>query len=336
MQNWFVVDLRERDGVVLRLEQAIRWFEEAGPLVPTGYILAGHSAGFDDRPLPASVVDLLDDLAGALAETSPREAGLSKLSWKAARSVADRATSSVRDDPPDVANTAAKQAVLRLHGIFSRQPEHPPALPDAREVTDLLDRANIERRRGTGGTLMTEPLVIACGEHLQDFELLDQDARRLGSAIHVDRAYELHDASGRCVLKAAFPSRLIGRTKWTYEVSTPDGSTTISVRRVGRQTDSASVTEGPHTIGMIRKARPQSRGSRGLRAIFAVERPRLLIEDRSGREVACVHIARIRTVGDRVYLVIERKQGIPEQLRSVSLAASVIVDRELISIGHGG
>jgi hypothetical protein len=56
----------------------------------------------------ASVVDLIDELSGALADSGPVEAGLSKMSWKVAREAADRAASSIRNDPPEVANLAAK------------------------------------------------------------------------------------------------------------------------------------------------------------------------------------------------------------------------------------
>lgn len=74
-------------------------------------------------------------------------------------------------------------------------------------------------------------------------------------------------------------------------------------------------------------------------ALMAGERrrsPALAIEDQNGRQVARVHIARTRSWGPLVDLIVEVEDGISQQLRHVALGASMIATLELIGSGEGG
>jgi hypothetical protein len=116
-----MLDLRDRDDVVLQLEQVLRWFEEAGPLIPPGYVFSGQSASVDERPLTSAVIDLLDEVAGALADTGPFDSGFSSQGWLSAHEAAARAVSRMRDDRPAVAARETTVAVIGLHSIFGSE-----------------------------------------------------------------------------------------------------------------------------------------------------------------------------------------------------------------------
>src|SRR5207253_1618954 len=118
-----------------------------------------------------------------------------------------------------------------------------------------------------------------------------------------------------------------------YELSTPEAAEAISISKVRRLTDTASITQGPDQIGMIRsQVKPRSVGA-DMRALGSPGRrksPALTVEDHNGREVARIYIARKRQPHERVDLIIEVKDGTSVQLRRIAVAASVIADLELI------
>ena len=218
------------------------------------------------------------------------------------------------------------------------------------EVIESLFLPDVGRQRG--GTLMSEPVVAARGKHLNGFELFDQEMGQLGSAAVLGLGtFEFRDACDRCVFKLKEDTsnpdlaRRIGlagsagrQGKWRYEVVAADGSETISVRRVGRWTPTATICNGPRQIGLMRPG-SSSRIAHVLEAtgFKAPKRsPALVIEDEPGHEVAWVHIGRTSSGDDLVELVVEIEDRTSEQLRKVALAASVIADYELISFSSGG
>jgi hypothetical protein len=226
----------------------------------------------------------------------------------------------------------------------------PPDAPSAEEVADLLTGSKVARRSGGGGTLITEPIVVVHGEHLGYFKLFDQDGSQLGSAVPVGRTrasasralrtHEFRDAHDRWVfnLQDVGPRlRSPGLTKWAYEISAPGGSGTIGVKRVRRLTETASITEGPRQIGMMRPPDPSP-----VALAFAAigmwwgvsTRSPVVIEDDTGRQVARVHIARVSKIRQLGDLVVEVEDGTSEQLRRVALAASLIAYGSLINWGH--
>jgi hypothetical protein len=194
-------------------------------------------------------------------------------------------------------------------------------------VAQLLSTAMVDRRSGRGGTLMTEPVVVVHGRHRGDFELLDQDGGRLGSAVRVGgmrsvdaaRSYEVRDAHDRYVLhlhEAELSSAVWGLTKWHYEVVLTGESGKITVQKTSPEP--TSISHGPRRIGTMRNGPTHA----------------FLIEDHTGREVARIHIARTRFWSERVDLIAEIEDGTSVPLRSVALAATVIADRELIKFGQ--
>jgi hypothetical protein len=224
----------------------------------------------------------------------------------------------------------------------------PPDAPSAEEVAELLTGTKVARRSGGGGTLMTEPIVVVHGEHLGYFKLFDQDGSQLGSAVPVGRTrasasralrtHQFRDAHDRCVFNLQDVGPRLGGwlTKWAYEISAPGGSGMISVKRVHRSTANASITEGPRQIGMMRPP-DRSRVALAFRWIgWGGKESPLGIEDDTGRQVARVHIARVRRTRRICDLVVEVEDGTSEQLRRVALAASLIAESELINWGEGG
>jgi len=194
-------------------------------------------------------------------------------------------------------------------------------------VAELLSEADVDRRVSGGGTVMTEPVVVVRGRHQDDFELLDQDGRLLGSAVRVGgmrsldaaRAYEVRDAHDRCVLnvhQAGPSSEVWGLTKWHYEVVLPGGSGAITVQKASPEP--ASISEGSRRIGTMRNGPTHA----------------FMIEDHTGRQVARIHIGRTRFFSEHVELIAETEDGTSLPLRSVALAAILIADRELIQFAH--
>lgn len=205
------------------------------------------------------------------------------------------------------------------------------------EIAALLARTKIRRRGAGGGTLMSEPVVVLRGKHRSHFDLFDCSGESLGRVVQFGRsdAYEVRDQDHQRVLslQEVGPSwRVLGLTKWRYELSLSDEPEVISVSRARRLTDAASITQGVLQIGLIR-SRPRPRSGAPLKALGGPGRkksPVLVVEDQSGHQVARIHIARKSRNDQRVDLILDVTDGASEQLRKVAVAASVIADLELI------
>ena len=216
----------------------------------------------------------------------------------------------------------------------------------AQEIAALLARSKIRLRVGGGGTLVSEPVVVLRGRHRWHFDLFDCRGKPLGRVVQVGRlvAYEVRDVDEQRVLNLQDVGpgwRALGLTKWRYELSMPDEHEVISVSRVGRLTDTASITQGPLQIGTIRAGVAHRRPVAV--ALRALGRPRrkksaaLVLEDHNGRRVAGIYTARNRPRYEGVDLIVEVKDGTSEQLRKIAVAVSVIADLELIRLqGSGG
>ena len=130
--------------------------------------------------------------------------------------------------------------------------------PTAEDVGKLLRLANLDRRSGGEGTLMTEQLVLVRGKHHEEFDLFDQNAARLGSVVCVEPllSYEFRDGHGRCALtlrELTSHRGFRGLWKWQYEIVLPGEAKPISVTHVSRKSDPAEVTEGSRQIGRVRR-----------------------------------------------------------------------------------
>jgi hypothetical protein len=208
----------------------------------------------------------------------------------------------------------------------------------AEEIAALLARTKI-RLRGGGGALVSEPVVVVRGKHRSHFDLFNCWGSSLGRVVQVGRtdAYEVRDVYERRVLnlqEVGSSWRALGLTKWRYELSIPDEPEAIRVSRVRRLTDTASITQGPTQIGLIRSSAPTLSGA--LRRAFGSpgrKKSRVFaVEYQTGSDVASVYIARKRQRHEHVDLVVEITDGTSEQLRKIALAASVIADLELINL----
>ena len=213
----------------------------------------------------------------------------------------------------------------------------------AQEIAALLARTKVRLRAG-GGTLASEPVVVVRGKHRSHFDLFDCRGKPLGRVVQAGRvdAYEVRDVDERRVLSLqdVGPSwRTLGLTKWRYELSMPDEPEAISVSRVRRFSATASITQGSLQIGIVRsqvKPGPVAVALRALGSPGRKKSPALALEDRIGRQVARIYIARKRRRGpdERVDLIVEVTDGTSEQLRKIAVAASVIADRELIDFAE--
>ena len=66
---------------------------------------------------------------------------------------------------------------------IGRELNGPPRCTFCRRGHRVTDQTTVARRRGSGGTLMTEPIVVVRGKHLNYFRLVDQDGSQLGLAV---------------------------------------------------------------------------------------------------------------------------------------------------------
>jgi hypothetical protein len=200
-----------------------------------------------------------------------------------------------------------------------------PATSSSEDIAKLLRTARVQQA-GRGGTLMTAPVIVACGKHRGDFQLFARDGTPIGMAVaERRRSYEIRDTEDRCVLRlqeVGASWEVLGYRKWRYEVVPIGDSGPIHVSRLGGRTLSASVTEGSRPIAMMRFQRLAVPGT-----------PALELEDDTGHAIARVHIPRVSRVPKRVDLVLEIPAGTSHQLRALGLAAGLIAERELVHFG---
>lgn len=328
-ETWAVLDLRDPEAVVRRLEDAMRSFERGGAV-------------------PVDVRELLHEFAEALAESTPYEAGLlSGPELVLARKRAARGVERLGDDRLTVQCREAKRALGGLRQIYESharaatgKPVEPFWLrrqerPVVEEIQRLLAKVKVDQRLGEGSrTLVGEPIVVARGVYLADFALLDQRGRRLGSAIPVDeqsgsgrwsRSYDFRDQDDRSlfILRDASSKQTSGFfATWTYEVSDPEGRRVVSIHhqsrlRETRRSGACSIVLDSGQIGTMRRGKKKCL---------------LLLEDEAGQQMARVLLGYKRLVGHplRLDLVVEIDDAAPDRLRPVALAASMIAQSRVI------
>jgi hypothetical protein len=194
---------------------------------------------------------------------------------------------------------------------------------------------------------LTEPVIVARGEHEGRLELLDQDGRQLGFAERRTHfTYDIRDTDGQCVLiydicdtdgqcvlavrkvKLSLRERPTG---WAYDVSQPYDTGITTLRRTGSWWKGTySITEGGHQIGLLRGRGP-------LYPTNIVREPLCSVEDERGHLLWCVQLARKPSfMKNRVALVVEIENQTPDQLRKVAVAATVIADHEMMPVPASG
>jgi hypothetical protein len=200
-----------------------------------------------------------------------------------------------------------------------------PETSSSEDIAKLLVTARVPHARG-GGTLMTAPVVVACGKHRDDFQLFNRGGTPIGVAVaERHRSYEIRDMEDRCVLRlreVGTSWEVLGSRKWRYEVVRVDDPGPIYISRVDGRALSASVTENTRDIAVMRFGRLAVPGT-----------PALELEDPAGHRIARVHIPRVRRVRKLVDVVVERPAGTSDQQRALALAAGLIAERELVHFG---
>jgi hypothetical protein len=240
--------------------------------------------------------------------------------------------------------------------VSSAHPE--PDGDVARQVDRVLTKLKVARGTTRGGTLLTEPMIVAYGRpddrldrpRFRDLTLVDQDGRQLGSGAPTyreenwDHGYELRDADERLVLtvrdlqyrrpaseiraEIRRASPMDAPAQW--ELVEPDG-TIIARRHVTRPAGRRRggwyfpITEGPREIGRLR-ARSRVVGFGG--------RVVCQLEDESGDVLVRV----LHTHGrkwarqKRAWVVLEIQNHTPVKLRKFALATGAMA-REMLLLG---
>ena len=221
----------------------------------------------------------------------------------------------------------------RFSDLWRRRDE-----PAERAVAQTLSRVDVDQHVPGRGTLLTEPLIVAHGEHRDDFDLFAADARPLGAAIHGnERDYELRDMSDHLVWRLQRRSRASGSgLKWRYELAWSD-EPPITLKRSSRVTNTAEATQADRRIATIRPRVASSRWQAlgvGIGSRLPARSPTVAVADDSNREQAWIYLARRQWFGP-VALVAEMDDTASAQLRRIALAAVLITVEELIG-GWGG
>jgi hypothetical protein len=200
-----------------------------------------------------------------------------------------------------------------------------PETSSSEDIAKLLVTARVPRAR-RGGTLMTAPVVVACGKHRDDFQLFNRGGAPIGVAVaERHRSYEIRDTEDRCVLRlheVGTSWEVLGSRKWRYEVVPVDDPGPIHVSRVDGRALSALVTENTREIARMRFGRLAVPGT-----------PALELEDPAGQRIARVHVPRVRRIRKLVDVVVEIPAGTSDQQRALALAAGLIAERELVHFG---
>ena len=315
-----MLDLGDAPGVVAKVDEALGWFKAAGSRYP----FQGRWAGVS---LPAEIVELINELDRALTEVGPAEAGVSSERWLSAWQFTHRAADAIRGGDPGVGIEEAEGALRMVRRAFKRPRPDRVSPPDRQDLEVLLRKAKINRPPVGTGTLDTERVVFLSGEHNKRLELIDTTARRLGYAVPVNglatsRAteWEFRTGDGHRFLTLTDT----GQRRWfvkkrSYEIRGSDADTQLTVRQTNRR--SSAVLDGAGAIGVVRRG--------GRHAAFVVE-------DHSGRAVARIAIARVRSNSRLVDVAVEIEDLASVPLRNVALAAGLIADHELVSTCESG
>ncbi len=232
---------------------------------------------------------------------------------------------------------ARRSGARRYIGALWRVPE----LPAQQIVAESLARVDVDvgdQRRGRG-TLSTEPLIVAHGQHSGDFELFAADARALGVASRARRGtYALYDASDQLAWELRAGSSMRGPGfKWRYDLVFP-GHQTMLIKRGTRSADAAVVSIGARHVGMIRPRRATSplhwaAAEVGIRV--RARSPAAAVEDDTQHERAWIYVARVWRLHGLVDLVAEIDDSASDELRQIAIAAILITEREFIGWGGG-
>jgi hypothetical protein len=232
---------------------------------------------------------------------------------------------------------ADRSELRRYLSSLSRVPDEPAQ----QIVAEALGRVDVDvARQSRGrGTVSTEPLIVAQGQHSGDFELFAADARALGVATRRRRAYELRDTSEQLIFELRARSSIRGfATKWRYDL-TFSGGQTILIERSSRVGEAAVATIGARQVGMLRPRRASSLLPRAAE-LFAyrmgARTPAVAVEDDTQHERAWIYVARIRRLHGVVELVAQIDDSASDELRQLAVAAILITEREFIGWSSGG
>ena len=113
-----MVDLSDPASVTHQLDQALRWFDHAGPRTIGSRHASKRSSAIEKRSLPNGIVDLINELSDELAKSGPFDLDLSAFEWIATRRAAERGVFCIQGDGSEVAFWAARDALVDLNRHF--------------------------------------------------------------------------------------------------------------------------------------------------------------------------------------------------------------------------
>jgi hypothetical protein len=233
-----------------------------------------------------------------------------------------------------------------------------PRIPERkqRKVGELAARAGIVKPRENGdGVLTTEPVLVFWGNSGSSLVIFDQFGNQIGSSRRNGNEYALRDAEPRCIVRETkwLPDVAERRRRLEYEFSVA-GSDGVDIGTINR--DKARVRGAfelwprimcdGRTIAKIqdrsRKEVTRERlpaSTRIARAHYLLDRfscCRFSICDEAGHEAARITYLRPSILPFRASYVLELQPSTTEPLRTMALAATVVVDKKLVRRGGSG
>jgi hypothetical protein len=233
--------------------------------------------------------------------------------------------------------------VVKVEG--SRSPQNSERAQ--RKVAELMARAGIIQPREKGdGTLLTEPILVFRGPSRSSLQIFDQHGNEIGSARRRDKRYELRDRELRCTVR-----ELTKRAKgleYEFLVAGPDDRElgTImqdKVRIFGAWEVWPRLISHGRMIAMLHRYRGSWVPPQRVSASSWISRAHYLIDHVSccrfsiGQDRAWITYIRPSILPGQVSYVLELPPGETELLRTMTLAACIVVhNKEIKQGGNGG
>jgi hypothetical protein len=225
-----------------------------------------------------------------------------------------------------------------------------------RKVGELAARAGIVKPREKGdGTLTSEPVLVFWGYSGSSLNIFDQYGNQIGSSGRSSNEFALRDAEPRCIVRETkwLPDVAEWRRRLEYEFSVA-GSDGVDIGTINQDKPRILgaaelwpriICEGRTIATIQNRSRNEvtwerlPASTRIARAHHIVDRfscCRSWICDEPGHEAARITYLRPSILPFRASYVLELQPGTKEPLRTMALAACIVVDSKLVKRGGDG
>jgi hypothetical protein len=233
-------------------------------------------------------------------------------------------------------------AVVKVEG--ARGPRDPDRAQ--RKVVELVARAGIIEPREEGdGTLITEPILVFRGRSGSSLQIFDQHGNEIGSARHADSRYELRDREIRCTVREL--SKRAKGLEYELVVAGPDGRELGKInhdkpRLFGAWEGGVRIISRGRMIALLRRDPGRWVAPERVSAFSWISRAHYLVDHVSccrfsiGVDHAWITYVRPSILPYQVSYVLELPSDTTEPLRTMTLAAVIVVDNKEIKQGGNG